>query len=151
MGSIKVRLFDRYVLKPLWLIYVIISVRYFVKGSYGIGIFMLFLLFIISIIGQALHPQMTSSEMARGTSPKQEEIDSDPEPNEINDFEVVLISRPSIRTSLLIGFTSIVLLIHHGFKWYLSVIMGGTIFIMSYMIIPLYSRLMISRRIKKSI
>jgi len=107
MANIKAGLFDRYVLKPLWVLYIILSVRYFIAGAWVLGGFLVVMWFLVSVIGQGLHPDKSPKEMAIGTTPTKEEIENYPDPDNMGDEEAALISRASFRVAGLIGMTAI--------------------------------------------
>ena len=109
MVNVKVGLFDLYVLKPMWVIYIVLFLMYFIKGAWLMGGFLILSWFVISVIGQALHPNMTVAEMAHGTTPGKRELNNDPNPDEMTDIEAVLISRAVHRIAVLNGITAIVI------------------------------------------
>ncbi len=150
MTNIKAGLFDRYVLKPLWLLYIVLFLRYFINAEWIVGGFLVVMWFLISVIGQSLHPNMTAAEMAKGTTPSKKEIDNDPNPNELNDIEAILISKASFRVAGLIGITAIVLSWSHGMRWYYSALVGGGVWLLSMVIVPTYSLYLIGHKMKKS-
>jgi hypothetical protein len=149
MASIKVGLFDRYVLKPLWVLYIVLFVRYFITGAWILGGFLVVMWFFISVIGQGLHPDKTPREMSRGTTPTKDEIDSDPYPDDLSDQEAVLINKANFRIAGLIGLTAIGLSLLHGMKWYYVALIGGSAWLLSTLMIPTYSLYLIGRRLRK--
>jgi hypothetical protein len=149
MTNIKVSLFDRYVLKPLWVLYIVLFVRYFINGAWVLGGFLVVMWFLISVIGQGLHPDKTAREMARGTTPTKEETDTDPNLDDLSDQEAVLISRANFRLAGLIGITAIALSLFHGARWYYGVLIGGGAWFLATFVIPTYSLYLIGRRIRK--
>jgi hypothetical protein len=149
MTNIKVGLFDRYVLKPLWVLYIALFVKYFINGAWVLGGFLVIIWFVISVIGQGLHPNKTAREMARGTTPTEEEIDADPNPSGLSDQEAALISKANFRLAGLIGITAIALSLFHGARWYYGVLIGGGAWLLSTFAIPTYSLYLIGRRVRK--
>jgi len=149
MTNIKVGLFDRYVLKPLWVLYIVLFVRYFITGAWILGGFLVVMWFLISIIGQGLHPDKTPGEMARGTTPTKDEIDSDLNPDDLSDHEAVLISKANFRIAGLIGMTAMALSWFHGARWYYAAVIGGSAWLLSTLIIPTYSVYLIGRRVRR--
>ena len=148
MVNVKVGLFDRYVLKPLWVIYIVLFVRYFIDGAWLLGGFLVLMWHLISVIGQALHPNMTVAEMSRGTTPSKRELNNDQNPDEITDIEAVLISRAVYRIALLNGITVIGILWFNSMRWYYIGLIGAGTFLLSLVIIPIYSLVLIGRKMK---
>jgi hypothetical protein len=112
MVYVKVGLFDRYALKPLWVIYIALFMGFFINGAWLVGGFLVVMLIIISFIGQALHPNMTVAGMSQGTTPGKKEINDDINRDELTDIEAILISMASHRIALLNGITTIVISWH---------------------------------------
>jgi len=149
MTNVKVGLFDLYVIKPLWAIYTVMFVTYFINGAWVIGGFLVVMWFLISLIGQGLHPNKTCRELLRGTTPTEEEIDGDPNPNEISYEESLIIARATFKLAGLIGITATTLSLFHGARWYYAVLIGGGLWYLSTLIISMYSACLIALRLRK--
>jgi hypothetical protein len=149
MVNVKVGLYDRYVLKPLWVLYIILILRYFIGGAWLIGSILVLIWFLISVIGQALHPNMTTLEMARSTTPSDDEINNDPNPDELSDIETVLINKANLRVAGLIGITAIVISWHYSVKWYFTTLIGCGAWLLSMIIVPIYSLYLIGHKLKQ--
>lgn len=142
--NVKVGIFDRYVLKPLWVIYIVLCLMYFIKGAWLIGGSLIVMLYFIGVIGAALHPNMTTAEMMHGTTPSKEDINNDPNHDNITDIEAILMSRAIHKIALLNGITAIV--ISWVMQWYYIALIGVGTFISSLIIIIPYSAYMIGRK-----
>ena len=59
-------IFDRFVLKPMWLLFIGIAIYYFIQKEWLIGILMLTVLFFIGVIAAELHKEKSFSELSRG-------------------------------------------------------------------------------------
>ena len=67
-GHPLLRVFDWYVLKPLWGIYVVLALLYFSQGHWKISIFLLVMWLLLSVAGQALYVrEISGKQMAAGT------------------------------------------------------------------------------------
>lgn len=149
MANIKAGLFDRYVLKPLWVLYIVLFIIYFIEGVWVLGGFLVVMWFLVSVIGQGLHPAMTPKEMLKGTTPTKEEIDNAPDPDNMSDEEAMLISKASFRTAGLIGMTVIGISLFHGARWYYAALIGVGAWFLSTFLIPAISLFLIGRRLRK--
>lgn len=58
--------FDWLVLKPLWLIFIILAIYYFVQGSWVVGISMIIMDFLLGMIAASLHKEKNFHELKEG-------------------------------------------------------------------------------------
>jgi len=141
------KLYDLYVLKPVYWIFIILGIFYFYYRDWISGIFFVIMWFLIGGIGGKLYPEMSPKELAQGTVPSKEEITSTKK-EEISYQDIYLTVKASRKLSVLIGLSTLIILWHSDLQWYLVIIFGvlaGYIFsFLNYLIITF-----ISKRFKK--
>jgi len=72
-GAVNFRArFDWFVLKPLWITFVVLSVYYFIAGAWIVGILMLLMDLLLGMAAASLHRGKSFSQLAAGY-PTQEE------------------------------------------------------------------------------
>jgi hypothetical protein len=111
--------FDWLVLKPLWVIFIILAIYYFIHGSWFIGILIIIMDFLLGMIGASLHKEKTFHELARGY-PSREETTNDitTEPTK---QEFYYISRAFIELMVLFFVASLILTFHHRLRWFYAI------------------------------
>src|SRR6266496_3445832 len=101
----RVARFERFVLTPLS----------FLHTAWWVGAYLIFAWFCVGVIGQSIHKDKTFDELARGGLTTDENIRLD----SLGDAEQ--LARPVLVTSWLLAVTTVVLLFHHGFRWFVSI------------------------------
>lgn len=111
--------FDWLVLKPLWVIFVILAIYYFSQGSWFIGILMIIMDFLLGMIAASLHKGKTFREFAQGYPTHGEvirEITTEPTEEEYH-----FSSKAIVKLMLLFFVASLILTFHHGLRWYYAI------------------------------
>lgn len=106
MPNIRVK-FDRIVLKPLWLIFIILALYYFFQTEIIMGLLMIGLGFSMGIVGAGLHPERSAKELSEGFGENKEEHLSEQETS-------LLLGRAVIKTVLIVVIAAIILAVHHA-------------------------------------
>jgi hypothetical protein len=111
--------FDWLVLKPLWVIFIILAIYYFIRGSWFIGILMIIMDFLLGMIAASLHKEKTFHELARGYPSRKEAtcgITTEPTKQEYH-----YISKAFIELMVLFFVASLILTFHHGLRWFYAI------------------------------
>ncbi len=118
--------FDWLILKPLWLIFIILAIFYFSQASWLIGILMIIMNFLLGMIAASLHKGKTFHELAQGYPTRDEaarEITTEP-----TEKEYYYLGKSIVKLMFLFFIASLILTFHHGLRWYyaigLSVLIG---------------------------
>lgn len=118
--------FDWFVLKPLWVVFIILAVYYFSQGSWFIGSLMIIMDFLLGMIAASLHKGKTFHDFAQGY-PTRDEVSRELETGP-TDEELYFVWKSISKLMFLFGICSLILTFHHGVKWYyaigLSVLIG---------------------------
>jgi len=111
--------FDWFVLKPLWVTFIILAIYYFIHASWVIGIFMIIMDFILGMIAASVHKGKTFSELAEGYPLREDamrEITTEPTKE-----EHYFIAQATVKLMFLFFIVSLALTLHHGIRWYYSI------------------------------
>lgn len=108
-------IFDRFVLKPTWLLFIGIAIYYFIQKEWLIGILMLTMDFFIGMIAAALHKEKSFSELSGGY-PTSNDICLPDQMSEWDANRVVGIAY--MRFGFLIFVASLILCFHYDLRWY---------------------------------
>jgi hypothetical protein len=108
--------FDWLVLKPLWILFIVIAVYYFFQKAWLIGILMVGMNFWLGIIAANLYSYKEHNELAneyhnRTQNRKAGNI-------KITDKEYYEIGKLMIKLAFLLFTACLILTIHNGLKWY---------------------------------
>jgi hypothetical protein len=143
------KLYDLYVLKLFWLIFIVLSIFYLYHRDWVSGAFFAVAWFLIGGIGGGLYPEMSPKELAQGTIPSKEELAN--ADSEISPEESYLIAKAHYKLSALIALSAVVILWHYNLRWYFVIPLGilvGYIFY-ALTIVCWMSILFIRRKLKK--
>jgi len=138
------KLYDLYVLKLFWLIFIILGIFYLYHRDWISGAFFAVAWFFIGGIGGWLYPEMSPKELAQGTSPSKEEMAN--ADSEMSPEESYLIAKANMKLSVLIGLSSVVILWHSDLRWYFVILLGiligwiSSVVIIAYWMIILFTR-----------
>jgi hypothetical protein len=124
MASTKLKLFDVYVLKVLWVFYILLFIRYFYLKAWFLGGFLVFAWFIIGVIGQSLYPEKSSPDLAKGIPfPTKKELEEEAK-SDLSHYDANKIGQATVKLSILIGVTALAIAWYHGIRWYFSFLIG---------------------------
>ncbi len=115
--------FDRFILKPLFVMFLSLACVYCFMHEWLIGLSMLFMNFLLGFVGSSLPNKSNASEidLMLYESEKRGEI----KPNtEVNNDTSLALAKAVLRIRWILCLTIIVLSLHHGMKWYLSLPFG---------------------------
>jgi vacuolar-type H+-ATPase subunit I/STV1 len=149
--NIKIRLYDLYVLKPLWVLCIASLIVFLINREWLISGALVFMLFLLGIIGQGLYPQSTFNDLSKGTTPSQEEIENDNSSPELSHQESLIVARATFKVAGLIGLMVFFMSLHNNVKWYYSLLIAGSTGYLAMVIIGIYYALMIRRKLKNKI
>ncbi len=128
MISRRIARFEKLILKPLSLLFLILSVIYFFQRGWLICAFFLLAWVCIGVIGQSLHKDKSFAELARGGLDSEENI----APNsEMSHAESYALAKPLLLTSWLCGIATIVMLFHGGYGWFMALPAGLVVTILT--------------------
>jgi hypothetical protein len=131
------KLYDLYVLKPFWLLFIALTVSYLYHKDWLSGIFVAIAWFGIGVVGGQLYPEKSPKELAKGNIPTKEEISSTIK-KEISTFESRLIGKAHLKVSLFIGFGELIILWHYDLRWYFIIPLGILAGYISFILIIFY-------------
>ena len=66
--------FDWFVLKSLWVMFIVLAIYYFVQKSWLIGILMIVMDFFLGMIAASLHKEKNFHELAQGYPAREEAV-----------------------------------------------------------------------------
>ena len=107
--------FDGFVLKPIWLLFIVVAMYYFIQKEWLIGILMLTMDFFLGMIAAALHKEKSFSELSHGY-PTRKDLSLPDQMSEWDENRAVGIAY--MRLVFLISVASLILCFHHGLRWY---------------------------------
>lgn len=108
-------IFDQFVLKPIWLLFLAIAIYYFTQKEWLIGSLMLPMVFFIGMIAAALHKEKSFPELSGGY-PTRTDVYSPDQMSEWDANRAVGIAY--MRLGFLISVASLILCFHYGLRWY---------------------------------
>ena len=117
------KLYDFYILKPLWLLFVILAVFYLYHRDWFSGFCFFLVWFGVGGIGGQLYPEISARELTKGSFPSEGEV-ANVFKGLLSPRESLLIAKTSLKLSILIGFSSLIVLWHYNLRWYLIIILG---------------------------
>jgi len=120
MKSGYLKKYDWIILKPLWLLFIVATLFYFVNGEWFMGGVMILLDFLIGIIASSLHSSIASSELFSGYPPASTSFQR--EDNILGIEESRKIGKATIQVSIVLGITIFIVSIHYNTSWYYSVL-----------------------------
>lgn len=112
----------------------ILAVIYFFDGAWFTGAFLLFVWHWIGFIGQSLHRDKTFAELAQGGLTSEENITH---ASDMSNEEAHTLARSSLSFSWLCGITVGVLLFHHDYRWFVTLVAGVAVIISTSLVIIL--------------
>jgi hypothetical protein len=122
MASEYVKLYDGYILKPIWIIIVLAAALYFVLGIWILGCFLFITWYLISVISKALKADPPPLEPVQGAiSPQPSSETASQGLTQVDSF---IITRATFKISRLLGLTATVLLWYHAVQWYYAIALG---------------------------
>ncbi len=111
--------FDWFVLKPLWVTFIVLTIFYFIHGSWFIGILMIIMDFLLGMIAASLHKGKTFHDFAEGYPTREEamcEVTTEP-----TDEEYYFMGKSMVKLMFLFFIASVILTFHHGVRWYYAI------------------------------
>jgi len=111
--------FDWFVLKPLWVIFIILAIYYFIQSSWFIAILMITMDFLLGMIAASLHKGKTFHELAQGYPTREEaarEITTEP-----TDEEYYFVGKSIVKLMFLFFVASSILTFHYSLRWYYAI------------------------------
>jgi hypothetical protein len=121
MRTNKLKVFELYVLRMLSIQFILLGVGFLINKQWWIGVSIIIISFLFGTIGQGLkhNRQRTSKDLLKGQDWSiGEKADADSEA--MTQEEGNLIGKPFLFTWFIVAITSILLLFHYDFKWYLT-------------------------------
>lgn len=135
--NIRADLFDRYVLRPLELLYTVLFILYSLRGEWVTGGLLAFVCFLVFLISRGMREIMNSPEILQGRAGVQEiGNDAGLGPDYI---ETVIIQKANFQIAGLIGITTALLSWRHGLGWPYIILMGVGLWLLSMAVIPALS------------
>ncbi len=122
MASVYVQLYDQRIVKPIWILHLVLAVLYFVYGNWDIGCFLMIMWFLLMLVSKALKAEPPKIELPQDKAPSS--TDAVIVPHGLNHADSFMITRANFRITRLLGLTVTVLAWHFGFQWYIAVILG---------------------------
>ncbi len=119
MASVYVKLYDQRIVKPVWIIHLVLAVLYFVYGYWDIGCFLMIIWVLLLFVSKALKAEPPKIEL-----PADKATDTVILPQGLNHADSFMITRANFRITRLLGLTLTVLAWDYGFQWYIAVILG---------------------------
>ena len=133
MVTRRIAHFERFILVPLDWVLTGLALLYLILGAWMVGIFLVFACICSSILGASLHKDKSRAQLAHGDHITEGFSESDP--RHLSSGESITLARLTSRLSLLCGITTMVLLFHHGYHWYLTVPAGVMVGIFWYVVL----------------
>ncbi len=109
--------FDRFVLKPLWLLFLCAAVYFLVQKDWLIGVLMLIANLFLGMIAASLHKEKTFSELAGGYPTENDFHSADYLSDNVVNRAITIAY---LKTCILIFAVLLILGFHYGLKWYYS-------------------------------
>ena len=122
MKSSYLAKFDWIILKPLWFLFVLIAIYYFIYTEWIMGILMIIIDFLIGLVASSLHRNVSTAKLFVG-EPKISFL-FERENEELKFEESNKIAQATFKLGIVIGIASLILLIHHKIIWYFSVLIS---------------------------
>ncbi len=110
--------FDWMVLKPLWLLFIGISVSYFIQGEWLMGVSMVAMNLLLGLAGASLH-RKSASELSRGYPHLQDS--AAPEIAVVGHEDSNAIGRALFGVGFTIGLAALIISVHHGMHLLLAI------------------------------
>ena len=110
--------FDWLVLKPIWIVFIILTIYYFTQRTWLVGILMLIMNFLLGIIAASLHKGKTFHDLAQGYPTRKEattELAVEP-----LDKEYYFIGKAFVKLMFLFFIAAFMLTFHYDLKWYFA-------------------------------
>jgi hypothetical protein len=116
--------YEAIVLVPLSITLTLLAVIYFVCRSWWTGALLVVSGLLVGAVGQSLHPQMKSAELANGSVKFPSPSPAEGHSKGVTVEESQGITIVAMKTSLIVGLVAAALSYHHGLKLYLAVPLG---------------------------
>ncbi len=119
--------FDWLVLKPLWFIFILLAIFYFIRTEWTMGILMIVMDFLLSMVGASLHKEKSFHELAQGY-PSLEDINREVTVKQSKE-EYYSIAKSIYELGFLFFLASLIITFNYGLRWYyiigISVMIGS--------------------------
>jgi len=122
MATGRIGRYERFILRPLSILFTVGAIAYFLQKAWGIGALFVIMWFVVGALGQALNRAKSFSELTDGSTPEERTSPCSAEPTAL---ETMQIGRLGLAVFWIVGITVAVLTHHHGLRWLLSVSAGA--------------------------
>jgi len=107
--------FDWMVLKPLWALFIISAIYYFLQKAWLTGFSMIVMAFLLGIVAASLHKEKSFVELSEG-QPSFEEAFGNTDTAALTDEELLPVSKSLMKLSPILFIASLILAKHYGLK-----------------------------------
>jgi hypothetical protein len=123
MASRYLAKFDWYVLKPVWVLFIVLACLYCFRQDWLIGVALIAMNFLVGMVAAAVHRGKTASDLAAGYPTRDDAFSGDP--GELSPEESFVVGKALLRLGWILGIAAVILAIHHGMKTYLAIPLAG--------------------------
>lgn len=118
--------FDKWILRPINLLLIILSVYFFARAQILNGIFCIVTMFFIGLVGQSLHKDKNLSQLIRGEHLQNTEDVS--ENKELTIIESRIVTNEFFKTAFILAIFIIVFAFYYKiFAWWIIILIGLSI------------------------
>jgi hypothetical protein len=123
MASEYVKMYDGYVLKPIWIVVILAAALYFVLGVWILGCFLFIIWYLLSVISKALKADPPPLEPVEGVAISQQPS-GETTSQGLTQIDSFVITRATFKISRLLGLAVTVILWFHTVPWYYAIALG---------------------------
>jgi len=114
--------FDWYVLKPIWVLFIVLAGLYCFRQEWLIGVALIVMNFLVGMVAAGVHRGKTVAELAAGYPTRDDALAGDP--GELSHEESFVVAKALLRLGWILGIAAVMLAIHHGIKFYFAIPVG---------------------------
>ena len=128
MTTGRIGIYEHLVLKPLSILCIFGAIAYYVQRSWGMGIFLTVVVFIVGVIGVTVNRSKSFAELARGTSSSDRDS---PVSEEASFSEAKKVVALATCTFWIVAIAVSVVAHHHGTRWFLAIPVGAGVAVLN--------------------
>jgi hypothetical protein len=121
-GHLRLICLDGYILKPLWLLYLILAGVYLYAKELRVGLFVAAMGFLFGVVSRFLRGSIATSDFDAEPSPAEDDLPDSYQPMTLE--EASAASKAVSAAGYILGLTGTILSAHHGLSLYLAIPLG---------------------------
>jgi hypothetical protein len=122
MASRYLAKYDWYVLKPIWILLIVLACVYCFLQEWFMGLTLIAMAFLVAMVAASVHRGKTAAELAAGYPTRGDALAGDS--GELSHEDSFTVAKAQLRLGAILGITAVILAAHHGMKIYFAIPLG---------------------------